>query len=503
MVAAPESMEVNPKPKYWLPAQAEADALIDDPDGPEWVLLSGGMGAGKTHWLCCQLFSLHIRNLQSVMERGIHPDEVKGIVVSPTLGLLKKIVVPKMISVLQEAGLREGRDFKINRTDGILRYTFGGYLYFFSADCPERIIGVDACYGGIDEPGTARDGEALGRLKQRMRGPGRLRKIAMSGTPEDIVARQWFYDFIASPEAQEQYGERGSNRRRVIFADTRENSFLDDLRGYVEGIADVFTKQQQEAYLSGRFVAFNLGRVYSGFIDRDVDLGGHTIPDKHEMLNRPKRGSPLLISLDFNVDPMCGIVGWAFGQDGWVVADEIRIPKGHLSEGETPISRWCDELVRRWLKPGADDGWNGPLWVHGDATESKQTVNASMTGWQIVHNCLRHIIQKQGWDYVVNVWRSNPLEKDRVNTVNNAFQKRRLFVAHQCVHLRKDLNLVGFKEGTYQIDKTDSALTHLSDALGYGVVQKGGYVSTRIDSKMPAVVAPKRPNLAEIYDWGT
>lgn len=500
MVAAlvDNRLNVDLEAVEFLPPQNEARDLVEQADGPEWVLLSGGMGAGKTYWLCWQGLRLHFLNVQHVVRNGGTPDEVWGLILSATHGLLKKAVLVTLMTVMAEAGLKYGRDYTINRSEGILRFAWGGGMYMFSAERPENIIAVTVSYALIDEPGTPKKGEALFRVKGRLRGKGSHRKIAMAGTPEDIISQAWFYEFIASPESMEKHGGAGDNTRRVVFADTRQNVFLENLSGFVRGMEGVYTKQQQDAYVGGKFVAFNLGRVYSGFIDRDQQLRGHTVKDGDDALKRPSRGNPLIISLDFNVDPMCGVVCWANGQDGLTVVDEIRIPKDSLNEGETPISRWCDELIHRWA---AD--WMGPLHIYGDATEAKQTVAASMTGWQMVHNKLRPVMQDRGLDYMVGVWASNPPEKDRVNTVNNAFEEGRIVVAHRCLHLRRDLNLVGFKEGTTQIDKSDPSLTHLSDALGYAIVQRTGYVSARSGGTLPPVVTPPAPDMGALYDWGT
>lgn len=43
---------MNLTPKAFLPAQEEARGLVEDHDGPKYVLLSGGQGSGKTYWGC-------------------------------------------------------------------------------------------------------------------------------------------------------------------------------------------------------------------------------------------------------------------------------------------------------------------------------------------------------------------------------------------------------------------------------------------------------------------
>lgn len=485
-------------PGGFLPAQQEARSLVEDPAGPRWVLLSGGQGAGKSLWLTWQLVRLHFLNLQAVIAEGGSPDDIWGLMLAPTHGLLKKGIGLTLEQTLSDVGLA-GR-YSWNKQDGILRFDFGGGMYTFTAEQPDRIIAVSVSYAGIDEPGTPKTGDALFRVAGRLRGKGPFRRVAMAGTPEDIVSRQWFYDFIASPEAQQKFGSAGDNTRRVVFASTRDNVFLEDLDAYVRGQESVLTKAQRMAYLDGLFVAFNVGRVYSAFIDRALDNGGHRIPDGNDLMSPPGKGNPLFVTLDFNVDPMCGVIAVPLTRDGAEVGirvlDEIRIPRQGAEDGETPIGRWCREALARWVRD-----WQGPVHVYGDATAERANVAASRTGWTLVHDALRPVVQGKGFDYHVGVWGSNPREIDRVNTVNAAFERGEILVADRCVWLRRDLNLVGFKEGTTEIDKSDPALTHLSDALGYLVVQRKGLVASRASIALPRIAAPRAQALSERFDW--
>jgi hypothetical protein len=434
---------------------------------------------------------------------------VKGLTLSPTLKLFKKTLAPTMNRVMLECGLA-GR-YRWNHQDGILRLDIGGGLehgpliYAFTAEDPDGIIGSDTCVAAVDEPGTPKNGEGFTRIAGRNRGPGLMRKVAMAGTPEDIVSREWLYEFIASPRAQSKYGEKGTdekepNSRRIVFGSTRENTFIPNVEGYVRQMTAVFTKQQQLAYIEGQFVAFNAARVYQGFVDRDVAHGGHRIPEGDEGMNRPARNSVLLVSLDFNVDPMCGVIAYRHGDDGVRIVDEIRIPNAGDEEGKTPITRWCDEFRRRYLDLSKSP-WDGPVHVHGDATEKRQTVAASTTGWRLVHETLGPIVRASGWDYCEGQWGSNPREIDRVNTVNAAFEHGRILIAERCHYLRKDLNLVAWKPGTTEVDKSDGNLTHLSDALGYLIVQHAGFVANRNAGALPKILLPAGEPAASRWDW--
>lgn len=496
MTAAPTGLRLDlTPPKGYLPAQEEARALLEDAQGPQTVLLSGGQGAGKSYWAVWQLLRLHFVNVAHVISQGGTAGDVWGLLLAPTHTLLRKGLAISLSEALHAAGL--GGQYRWNKQDGILSLAMGGGFYTFTMENPERIVSVNVSEAVIDEPGTAKKAEAIQRVYGRLRGPGLLRKVAMAGTPEDIISRAWFYDFIASPEAQMRYGAKGDNTRRVVFAATEENSFLPDLAGYIASQKGVLTRQQQLAYLFGQFVAFNAGRVYGAFVDRSVDNGGHRIPEGHDLMNPPGAGNDLCLSVDFNVNPMSGVIFFQHGQRGIRVLDEIRVPGVKLEEGETPIARFGKEVLDRWV--GA---WHGAVRVYGDATADRLNVAASKTGWALLHDILRPAVAGRGLDYFDCVGGANPREIDRVNSVNAAFERDEILVAEKCLFLRKDLNLVGFKEGTSQIDKeSDHDLTHLSDALGYGWCQRTGLVSSRITGKLPPVLTLDIPSVGEQFDF--
>jgi len=128
------------------------------------------------------------------------------------------------------------------------------------------------------------------------------------------------------------------------------------------------------------------GRVYWAF-----ERSAHVQPLEFD------RGQPLFWSLDFNVHPMCAVVGQLM-HDGKVhVLDEIVLEDSH-----TPAA--CRAFLERL------DGWrlNSPhrLWLHGDATGDNRHSSASRTDWQIVRDFLRGY----GWRFEFSdyVPRENP-----------------------------------------------------------------------------------------------
>jgi len=217
------------------------------------------------------------------------------------------------------------------------------------------------------------------------------------------------------------------------------------------------------------FENLTTGIVYYAF-DRDA----HVRPVDHD----PRL--PLFWSLDFNINPMCAVIGQR--EDQWVhVLDEAV-----LSDSNTAAA--CEEFLKRTAPWVARSYLPMQVDVYGDATGDARRSSASRTDWQLVREFLdRHR------DLVRGVWHvgsSNPAVRDRVNCVNaklcNQAGTRRLQIDPRCQQLIQDLERVHWKTDSNgnalnDIDKSDPARTHTSDALGYMIAAQfpmrapGGY----------------------------
>jgi hypothetical protein len=119
------------------------------------------------------------------------------------------------------------------------------------------------------------------------------------------------------------------------------------------------------------------------------------------------------------------------------------------------------------------------IHVFGDASGNQKRTAAADTDWTIIKT---HFFAKWVGTYhpTYRIQSSNPPVRDRVNCVNsrlrNTHGEPRLFVDPKCRELVKDLDLVAWSTDstgavTSEIDKSDRARTHCSDALGYFIAQ--------------------------------
>ena len=176
------------------------------------------------------------------------------------------------------------------------------------------------------------------------------------------------------------------------------------------------------------------GRVYHAF-SRDLNVADLSlIPEL-----------PLLVGMDFNVDPMTAVVAQKVGGQCYVF-DEIVLPNSNTFE-------MMEELLARYRQRKGV--------VHPDPSGAARKTSAPV-------GLTDHVIIRQaGWQvYTVKPY---PIV-DRINSVNAMFEnvngQRRLFVDRQCKTLIRALDSLTFKAGTHLPDKA-SGLDHIADALGY------------------------------------
>jgi len=183
------------------------------------------------------------------------------------------------------------------------------------------------------------------------------------------------------------------------------------------------------------------------------DRSVHVTADVHE-----EPTLPLDLSCDFNVDPMCWVIGQHNAREAWAL-DEIVIPGGATTQAA------CAEFLSRY--PGSK---GRELQVFGDASGSARGTKSTRSDYQIIQQGLG-----AAWRHLhMMVPASNGPVTERLNTVNamlrNGDGEVRYYIHPRCEKLANDLARVSLKPGTRDIDKTNRQLTHSSDAEGYRLV---------------------------------
>jgi hypothetical protein len=210
------------------------------------------------------------------------------------------------------------------------------------------------------------------------------------------------------------------------------------------------------------FEELRSGRVYWGF-DRTLDVGEVKFDPKFE----------LCWTLDFNIDPACSLL-CQIVHDRIHVLDEIGLSNSNTYEVCKEFARRAETILGPRIQRGAAE-----IRIFGDATGDSRKSSAYETDWQIVRDFFRE--HQQTFRVHYSVPSANPLVADRINCVNakivNAKGERRLTVNRRCTQLIKDLEQVVWKTDVSgnklrELDSSNPARTHASDALGYLIAQK-------------------------------
>jgi hypothetical protein len=311
----------------------------------------------------------------------------------------------------------------------------------------ERLRGTNLAWFGVDEL-TYTQEESWLRLEGRLRDPKASRLCGFAvWTPKGY---DWVYRKFIS-DRKPAYG--------VVLASPMENRhLLDKVPDFYERLKDSYDETFFQQEVLGQYLNMDGGRVYSAF-DRNV----------HVVSLKVNPNVPLLWAMDFNVDPMSSVVTQSI-RGKLMVLDEIVLRRATTEQA-------CDEFLKRFpYHPGG-------VTVYGDAAGlHKQTTGSS--DYEVVRDTL---MARCTTRVTYKVPYSNPSVRDRINIVNAKLRSASgligVAIDGKCKELIRDLEEVCYKTTSNQIDKDrDRMRTHVSDALGYLIVDEfgsGGTVGPR------------------------
>jgi PBSX family phage terminase large subunit len=207
-------------------------------------ILVGGYGSGKTYIGALRLMYL------SYLNQGI-----PVMYVSPSYKMAKRTIIPTLKGIMNRSGVT----YTHNKTENEIRIlNWNGKIWIGSGDDPQGLLGQELAAIGIDEPFIqSKDVFDIGI--SRVRHPeAAKREIFLTGTPESL---NWGYDIALNNEDQYDVG--------VVFGDTLDNPHLPDQ--YKESLLETYSQEMVDAYVHGKFVNLQQGRVYKNF-DRDIHV---------------------------------------------------------------------------------------------------------------------------------------------------------------------------------------------------------------------------------------
>lgn len=356
------------------------------------VLFCGGVGSGKTF----------TGALWAIMMAQKYPN-CRGLITANTHSQLQKATLAELFSICDMLGIKYKYLVNQNRV-----FIGKSEILCYTMEKPENLAGPTVGWAWLDEAAFYKP-LAFDKAAARVRDTKGPCQIRMTTTPNGF---NWLYEYFV---------EKPAEYKKVVYSKTLDN--IDNLPDtYVKQLRDQYDNKMAAQELDGQFINLNSGQVYYSF-DRNKHVKQVDLMPK----------DLLLVGLDFNVNPLCGVFVAKRGEMIYVV-DELYLTNSNTFQAAKEIIR---KYPTRYMQVVADETGNRRR------TSSNQTDH--------------EIIRRAGLDLLKF---RNPSVKDRYNNINRLFDKNYIKIHPRCKNLIKDLEQV-----TY--DNDDDMLTHISDALGY------------------------------------
>lgn len=392
-----------------------------------------GFGAGKTHIFLRKTLHHH---LFSKTYKGIS----NGWVLYPTLDLANELFIEDFKELLESVNIK----YKHNVQRGRITTKYG-IIRIYTLDHPERMVGSNLTYVGIDEFDIVKHKKAMQSFRKAL---GRLRgseetQLYIVTTPEGFKAT---YEIFIENEKPGQ---------EIIHAKTTDNPYLP--KSYIETLQEQYDPKLLKAYIEGQFVNLTSGSVYYAF-DRDK----HVLEDEYKI----NKNLPVNICFDFNVYPYSVSFNQQLNEKELIFFDEW------VSKGYSNTYDACDNILN--ILPDDID-----VVIYGDASGKNGSSSSTMSNYAIIDQKLKDNFKSLNY----KVPKANPAVKDRINTFNNKLAKNQILFNKRCVNLIKDLEQVVWNDKNSEIDKSNILRTHSSDGAGYYIWAEFPLIISRNDGQ--------------------
>ncbi|MCI0450503.1 MAG: phage terminase large subunit [Chlorobi bacterium] len=243
--------------------------------------LKGGVGAGKTYTLAADDILVSYLNAPHC-----------HLSTSPSFDNAHVTVLPALIELCEKNGLEykwliSKNLFRIIHNNG--RKNKIANILILGTDKPHFMKGINAASGSMNEPFSQKK-EAFKIWWERIRVKSVRLSRAWAGTAEPDKM-QWGWEFF--DEVQKLSDD--------LYTDTISTYDNDNLpKEYVKGLEEIYDDKMREVYMLGKCINLTTGKAYYAF-DKSINVINKQ-PD-----TIVKNGLQVIISFDFNVNPMCAV----------------------------------------------------------------------------------------------------------------------------------------------------------------------------------------------------
>lgn len=370
------------------------------------VLLLGGIGSGKS-----QLGAIWLVDKISQFPK------CECLIAANTYSQLMNASVKTLINYLEETGISynavlSGARKRIEIGDAI--------VYLYSLDKPDSIRGIEVSFSWLDEVAFS-SLNALNVVRGRMRGNrSDYRQMLMTTSGNGF---NFLYDIFGNLE--------DNNNKRLISAKTLDNVFLPD--GYYEELVENYGGEDTPLALQelmGKFVNLQEGAIYNLF-DRGINV-------KPCELNK---NYPLYISVDFNIEIMSALCS-QYINGILYVSEEIQLTHRNAN---------TFDMAQHIIKEYVNKGYRAIIIPDSTGKARKTSSSSGQTDHQILRDAGLKVLDT-----------TNPLIRDRQQSVNIGFKRETIHISPKCGQLIKDIETLSARD-------KEGNVSHLGPCLGYAV----------------------------------
>jgi hypothetical protein len=257
----------------------------------------------------------------------------------------------------------------------------------------------------------------------------------------DIVQK---YELNIKPEG----GIEPQQLMEVVHGTTFENK-KNLPPNYIEGLATTLDAQMYQRFVLCKWVALGSGKIFYNF-DRNLHI-------KELSANK---NLPLMVSSDFNVNPMCWSIWQQHGKELWCI-DQIMV------SGAADTGLCCNELFHRYPE------YKYIQWF-GDASGRSSSTKSQNSDYDIIkQKCSEQRIHLE-----LKVRAANPSIRDSANAVNVCLKNAKnetliYFDKRKCPDIILSVEGCKYKPGTQEKDDSNDkdpnarVKTHFGDTVRY------------------------------------
>lgn len=389
----------------------------------KYLLFGGAAGGGKSFVSLATLIAL----------AKFYPGS-KSFVIRESLPTLKRTTIPSFFKLCPKSFIAN-----YNQTDQVIRFTNGSSLTFFPENYYQdknltRFDGIEANFFLIEE-GQECQRKTFEKCKLRA-GRNIIQGRETQPTPVILItcnpSQNWTKEVFHEPATRGELPPDHYYLQSLMV----DNPSLPDT--YLEGLENL-DEVTREIFVKGNWDVIENERPFAWAFERRKHVvdGLTYLP-----------GEPIILSFDFNVDPITCLVGQSPGSS-------IRILK-EFRLRNSDIYELCERI--RTLYP------NSYFTITGDASGGSRSAmtRGAVNYYQVIYNELH--VPKSAF----KVPRDNPSIKNSRILLNSILQKHGDFaIDSSCQFLINDLASVQ-TDSNGDIDKTkDKHATHLLDCLRY------------------------------------